>query len=56
MNKRSILFLTLCFLLVTVYIYNLLDAKFNHATAIGKKTNIPNCQVKTADGFTNELI
>ena len=56
MNKRNILFLTLCCLLVTVYIYNVVDAKFNHATAIGNKTNIPNCQVKTQDGFTNELI
>jgi mannitol/fructose-specific phosphotransferase system IIA component len=42
--------------MAAAYIYNIAEAKFNHATAIGSKTNIPNCQVKTADGFSNETI
>lgn len=56
MNIKSVVFLTLCFFAAIVCIYNILDAKFNHATAIGSKTNIPNCQVRTSHGFTDEVI
>jgi hypothetical protein len=56
MRKLSILLCTGFALVWALYVGYLLRKFFNHRTALGDKTNIPNCQVLLRIGDNNERL
>ena len=58
MKKRSLLFIVGLLVLAANYTYTLLLNKFGHATPLGTKRAISNCQVKSnlQGQLTNETI